>query len=305
MIKVMSKSAMVAIVGRPSAGKSTLMNALCGEKISIVTPVPQTTRNRVRGILNDESGQIVFLDTPGFHHSEKKFNQQLMTLVSESLEDCDLVLYLIDASRRPGAEERELISIIAKVSVPVLLVVNKIDAADAAAAAAVEEQVVQAAGEPFAAIRRVSATRSDGLEELKTELFRLAPDGEAMYPEDYYTDQDPEFRIAEIIRERAMLRAREELPHAMYVEIHDLEIRDSADGGNDGRQLWVRASVNVENKSQVGLVVGKGGVGIKAIRTESQKEIGRLFPYRVHLDLRVKVSPKWRRNDGLIRRIVN
>jgi GTP-binding protein Era len=123
MIKVMSKSAMVAIVGRPSAGKSTLMNALCGEKISIVTPVPQTTRNRVRGILNDESGQIVFLDTPGFHHSEKKFNQQLMTLVSESLEDCDLVLYLIDASRRPGAEERELISIIAKVSVPVLLVV--------------------------------------------------------------------------------------------------------------------------------------------------------------------------------------
>lgn len=304
MIKDMTKSAMVAIVGRPSAGKSTLMNALCGEKISIVTPVPQTTRNRIRGILNDQRGQLIFLDTPGYHRSEKKYNQQLTNLISESLSDCDMLLYLIDGSRALGDEEMDLIGMIGNSSLPVLTVINKIDIASAdEMSGQIAELLAQNNPEsPQKSILQVSARQGDGLDELKSALFDAAPEGEALYPEDFYTDQEPEFRISEIIRERAMLRARQELPHAMYVEIHDLETRESESGQ---QQLWVRASICVENKSQVGLVVGAGGVGIKAIRSESQKEIGRVFPYRVHLDLRVKVNPKWRRNDNLLRRIVH
>ncbi len=278
------------------------MNLLCGEKISIVTPVPQTTRNRIRGILNDDAGQIVFLDTPGFHHSVKKFNQQLMSLVTESLEDCDLVLYIIDASRDIGAEELELLGILSRQAVPVVLVFNK---CDLASPDALEKQILVQSEKDFASIHRISAATGEGRQALVDSVFALAPEGEPMYPEEYYTDQEPEFRIAEIIRERAMLRARQELPHAIYVEIHDLEIKP-AEGGETGKadQLWIRASVCVESKSQVGMVVGQGGAGIKAIRVESQKEIGRVFPYRVHLDLRVKTNPKWRRNDHLIRRLI-
>lgn len=324
MIEDMKKSAMVAIVGRPSAGKSTLMNKLCGEKISIVTPVPQTTRNRIKGILNDEAGQIVFLDTPGFHNSLRKYNLQLKNLTTETLADCEIILYLVDASRRMGNEEQELISLLISQAVPVVLAFNKCDIAnpdeleqkilavasgDAPTPTETADYIgtdsadAPAAGDAFAGVFRISADTGDGLEELKSALFELSPEAEPLYPEEYYTDQEPEFRIAEIIRERAMLKARDELPHAMFVEIQDLEVRENP--GSDQQQLWVRATLFVENKSQVGLVVGKGGAGIKAIRTESQKEIGRVFPYRVHLDLRVKPNPRWRRNDHILRRIVN
>ncbi len=292
------KSAMVAIVGRPSAGKSTLMNQLCGEKISIVTPVPQTTRNRIRGILNGDGGQIVFLDTPGFHQSQRKYNRRLRNIMTESLGDCDLILYIIDSSRNAGEEEAELLDTLTGAKLPVIVAFNKTDIRNSETVRKQLSQRLPGAGAPALDI---SATAKTGLAELTRLLFELAPQGEAMYPEDFYTDQEPEFRISEIIRERAMLRARDELPHAIYVEIHDLEIK-ARESGTD--QLWVRASIYVESKSQVGLVVGKKGEGIKAIRQESQKEIGRIFPYRVHLDLRVKTNPKWRRNETLLRKLV-
>lgn len=289
---------MIAIVGRPSCGKSTLMNALCGEKISIVSPIPQTTRNKIKGIMNDPRGQIVFMDTPGFHNSIRKYNLEMRSLVSESLNDCDAILYVLDASRTPGEEEMQLISLLSGQKAPLVVAFNKTDMASSHSLRNLLNQSAPSLPQGV----EISATRGSGLDELREALFSIAPEGEALYPEDYYTDQDPEFRIGEIIRERAMLHARDELPHAIYVEIHDMEINEREEGKIP--QLWIRASVVVETKSQVGLVVGKGGTGIKEIRVKSQKEIGRLFPYRIHLDLRVKTNPKWRRNDAVLRRLM-
>ena len=297
------KSAMVAIVGRPSAGKSSLMNKLCEEKISIVTPVPQTTRNRIRGIMNDERGQIVFLDTPGFHQSEKVFNRRLSGLIRGSLESCDLSLYVIDVSRSPGAEEAELLSILSSSTPPIIIAYNKIDLCPAEATRRSIQHLFRGQAERGGKSKNIpireleiSALEETGLAELKAAIFELAAEDEALYPPDIHTDQEPEFRIAEIIREQAMLRAKEELPHALYVEILELEIREET-------RLWIRAQIRVESKSQVAIVVGKGAACIKAIRKASQREIGKLFPYRVHLDLRVKISHNWRKNEGIIRRI--
>ena len=294
------KTALVAIIGRPSAGKSSLMNSLCREKISIVTPVPQTTRNRIRGILHDEQGQIVFLDTPGLHQSAKTFNRRLRGLIQGSLKDCDLILYVVDVSRKPGAEEAEIISVLSTTAIPFIIVYNKTDLRPAGdTSREIRRIFMQQEGrlkDPVGELE-ISVIEERGLGELKTMLFEHAPVSEPLYPTDVYTDQDPAFRIAEIIREQAMLRSREELPHAIYVEIHDIETQEK-------KRLWIRSSICVENKSQIGLVVGRGGDGIKEIRQASQRELGKIFPYRIHLDLRVKCSPNWRHNEGIIARMI-
>ena len=287
------KSAFVAIIGRPSAGKSTLLNALCGEKVSITADVPQTTRNKIRGILTKEEGQLVFIDTPGFHHSEKKFNQYLKEVVYSSLEEADMVLYVVDATRPPGKEEKAIIELLnQQKEKPVLLALNKTDLKGAYLD---EIRGLLSVNVHPDALMETSALKGVGVDELKTRLFELAPEGEQMYPEDYYTDQEPEFRIAEIIREKAISQVTEELPHALYVEIADMEMK------NEGRELWVRAFLTVESESQVGIVVGKDAKRIKWIRIASLKEFKKIFPYKVRLDLRVKVNPKWRRKDNLLK----
>jgi GTP-binding protein Era len=322
----MSKSAFVAVVGRPSAGKSTLVNALCGQKVSIVSPVPQTTRNAIRGIRTEERGQLVFVDTPGYHQSERKFNIKLTKLVKGSLDDCDVVLYLVDSSRPFGDEERELLAMVAKAKAPVLLVLNKVDvsakASGEAAQARDELFAALAAGLPGAATLEVSALTGDGLDKLKDELFARSPEGHEWYPGEYYTDQEPEFRIAEMIREQVMNRTREEIPHSTYIDIEDLDLRDlegqliGPDSDFDPGACWdlpshqrprlnIRAFICVERDSQKGIVVGKGGAGIKAIREAAELQIRELFPYFVTLDLRVKVAPKWRSDDRLIERMIH
>ncbi|RKX87216.1 MAG: GTPase Era, partial [Spirochaetes bacterium] len=281
------KSSFITLIGRPSVGKSTLMNELCGHKISIVAPSPQTTRNRVRGILTEERGQLVFIDTPGYHLSDKKLNLQLKTVSISSLDDADLILYVIDSSRRSGEEEETLSKLLVKYNKKLIIAVNKIDLTEED-----NDKLYQNLEERFpeAVIIPVSALKSKGIEDLKTSLFENSPVGEKMYPDEFFTDQEPEFRAAEIIREKAINRVKEELPHAIYVEISDMEEAE------DGKVLWVRAFIIVERESQKGIVVGKGGVGIKAIRVAAQKELNTIFPYRVMLDLRVKASTKWRRN---------
>lgn len=290
----MSKSAFVAIVGRPSAGKSTLLNTLCGEKISIVTPLPQTTRNKVRGILTESRGQLVFVDTPGFHDSQRKFNLHMRDLVSGALEETDMVLYVIDATRSPGQEEQALAQLLTQEDHPVITVLNKSDAPPAPG----WEDFFTTFRDSNAPGLSISAATGQGIEALKDLLFESAPEGDPMYPEEYYTDQDPSFRISEIIREQAMLRNRDEIPHSLYVEVADLE------EDPDTNLLWIRAFIVVERESQKGIVVGKGGAQIKAIRQTAQKEIARLFPQKIHLDLRVKASPKWRNKDALLRRLI-
>ncbi|MDR0998573.1 MAG: GTPase Era [Treponema sp.] len=313
------KSAFAAVLGRPSVGKSTLVNRFCGEKVAIVSPVPQTTRNTIRGIVNREAGQIVFVDTPGRHKSEKKFNRKLLSLSDRSMEDADLILYVLDATRPPAGEEEAIAEKLAPLADRLTVAVNKIDApgADLAAPGAFLREKIPGLKEDR--IFQVSALKNQGLTELLDCLFRLAPQGEPFYPEDFYTDQDVSFRIAEIIREKAIARLREELPHSIYVDVADMEFRDagdtpalgdtvpveSRDTASPRRRLWVRAFIAVERESQKGMVVGKGGQMIKTIRQAAQKDLDRIFDWKIDLDLRVKTAKDWRHNDALLKRLMD
>jgi GTP-binding protein Era len=289
-----AKCGFVALVGRPSVGKSTLLNRMCGEKVAIVSGVPQTTRNAIRGIVNREQGQLVFVDTPGRHISQKKLNKKLMEVSERALEDCELVLYVLDATRAPGHEEEEVASLLKPLAEKIVVAVNKTDAPGADINRA--EEFVSAS---FAAPRHcfaISAKTGQGIDELLAALFSIAPEGEAFYGEDYYTDQETSFRIAEIIREKAINRLRQELPHSLYVDIADMELKES--------RLWVRAFIIVERESQKGMVVGKGGEMIKAIRLAALNDLKNIFDWKIDLDLRVKTGKDWRHNDNTLRRII-
>jgi GTP-binding protein Era len=289
------KSAVIAVVGRPSSGKSTLVNALCGGKVSIVSPVPQTTRNRVRGILTEPRGQIVFIDTPGVHRSEKKINLYMTKLVSSTLSEVDAVLYVVDGTREAGDEERMIQEALRAAARPLVVCVNKRDAGGPFWA-----DVRRSLGEVFPSVevREISALNGEGLDALKEGLFAAAPEGDQLYPEDYYTDQTPEFRISEIVREKAMLQTREEVPHSLYVRIEDLELRD---GGNT---LWARGFICVERESQKGIVVGREGERIHSIVRDAERELTEIFPQKVKLDMRVKVDREWRKRDPLLRKLI-
>lgn len=296
------KSAFVAIVGRPSSGKSTLMNALCGHKVSIVSPIPQTTRNQIRGIVNRPEGQIVFLDTPGFHLSEKKFNKSMMDNVTRSLHDADVVVYLVDAGREAGPEEQALVERLSTLRKPLIVALNKTEVKDHHAESL--EALVKEKMQPRSVLR-ISALKKLGFDAFFQALFEATPEGEAFYPSDFYTDQDPSFRIAEIVREQAIARLSEEIPHALYVDVADREVREAppAEGAKPVETLWLRVFLIVERESQVGIVVGRGGANIKEIRQAAQKELGKVFSQRIHLDLRCKADPKWRSKDHLIKSI--
>jgi GTP-binding protein Era len=293
------KSAFVAVIGRPSAGKSTLLNALCGGKVAITSPVPQTTRNAIRGIVNRPEGQLVFIDTPGRHVSEKKLNKKLMDVGVRALDTAELVLYVVDAVREAGEEEKAIAALLAPRAGRLVVAVNKVDAKGAAAGKA-RTFIAEAIPDlPEDRVLEISALAKTGLEPLLDSLFSLAPEGDAMYPEDYYTDQEVDFRIAELIREKAMNRLSEELPHAIYVDVADTEFREN------GARLWVRAFIIVERESQKGIVVGKGGAMIKAIRQAAQKDMDRIFDWKTELDLRVKVAKDWRQSDHTLKRLID
>ncbi|MDR3129996.1 MAG: GTPase Era [Treponema sp.] len=292
------KSAFVAVVGRPSVGKSTLVNALCGAKVAIVSPVPQTTRNAVRGIVNRPEGQLVFVDTPGRHISERKLNKRLMELSARALGEAELVLYVLDLSRKPGPEEEAVAERLASCADRMAAALNKMDLPGADAGPALEFLAARFPGLDESRRFPVSALKNEGAEALLTCLFSMAPCGPPCYPGDYYTDQNLDFRIAEIIREKAITRLRQELPHSLYVDVADTELRD------ENTRLWVRAFIVTERESQKGMVVGKQGSMIKAIRQAAQKELNQIFDWKVELDLRVKTAHDWRHNDVILKRLI-
>lgn len=293
-----SKTALVAIVGRPSVGKSTFLNTASGEKISIVSPVPQTTRNAVKGIVNTSLGQLVFVDTPGYHDSEKKLNLMLKSITAEQLDEADVILYLIDATRESGEEEKMTAELVKPFSDKTVVAINKIDLPEANIASS-RIFVSKALPEINASkVFEISAEKDMGINDVLRALYELSPEGEQLYPEEYYTDQEVDFRIAEIIREQAMNRLRDELPHAIYVDISDMEWR------RNGKELWVRAFLVVERESQKGMVIGKGASMIKTIRVESIKACRKIFDYRVDLDLQVKVNKNWRQKDPVLTKIL-
>ncbi len=291
------KCATVAIIGRPSAGKSTLLNTICEMKVSITAPTPQTTRNAIRGIYTDNRGQLIFTDTPGFHLSEKTLNKRLQETALKSLEESDVVLYLLDAKRSPGEEEMVLASHVAKISTPVVCVLNKSDILsekEHAEALAFLDEIL-----PGRTVLTASAKLDEGVDEILIELFKHAPEGELLYPEDAYTDQNLEFRISEIIREKAINLVTDELPHALYVEVADIEYNEEAN------TVWVRAFIIVERETQKAIVVGKAGAGIAKIRKQAEPEIRQIFPKKkLRLDLRVKAQDKWRNNAVILDRIL-
>jgi GTP-binding protein Era len=297
METTVKKSAFVAVIGRPSAGKSTLVNLLCGAKVAIVSPVPQTTRNAIRGIVTGPLGQIVFVDTPGRHASERKLNKKLIEVSERALEDSELVLYVLDASRSPGPEEEAVAERLLPLTERTVAAITKMDLPSADYERALQFIGEKLPGLPGSRCFKVSAVNKEGTAALMDALFEMAPTGEPMYPEDNYTDQEISFRIAEIIREKAINRLREELPHSIYVEIADLELRENL--------LWVRAFIITERESQKGMIVGKGGEMIKAIRLSALKEMKQIFDWKIDLDLRVKTGKDWRHNEKVLRRIMS
>lgn len=290
-------SGVVTIIGRPSAGKSTFLNTASGEKVSIVSSIPQTTRNAIRGIVNTTKGQIVFIDTPGYHKSEKKLNIKLQEIAKTRLEEGDAVLYLIDLSREFGEEEKNICSLLIPLQNKTVIGLNKADLKSSKAELVKKELLSLLPDIPQERIFEISALKDEGINEILSLLIELLPEGEALYPEDIYTDQDVVFRITEIIREQAILHTREEIPHALYAGVEDAEMR------KNGKELWVRAFLYVEKESQKAMLIGKGAAVIKSIRIKSMAELRKIFPYKVQLDLQVRVNKNWRQKDRIIQKI--
>lgn len=290
----MPKSAFVAIVGRPSVGKSTLLNALCGAKVSIVSSVPQTTRNAIRGIITKPQGQLIFVDTPGYHLSDKKLNLRLREIVLQSISEVDLILYLIDATREPGKEEEAIAELLSREIHRTVVAINKIDDPEARPLLIEEFVIPRLRGAKRVSISAVEKTNLESLIEI---LFSLAPEGPFWYPEDIYTDQEPVFRIGELIREKAILNTYQELPHAIAVEYRESSKR--ADG-----VLFARFDILVERDSQKGIVIGSQGSVIKRIREEAESDLKELFDYPIKLQMQVRVDPDWRKSDSRLSRII-
>lgn len=292
------KTALVAILGRPSAGKSTFINTACQEPVSIVSPVPQTTRNAIRGIVNTSLGQLVFVDTPGYHDSEKKLNLRLKSVTEETLEGSDCVLYILDTTREAGEEEKMNALLAQKYVEHLVVALNKTDAKDSDVKSARKFVTENLPELPLERVLEMSAKNDEGINDVLRSLYSVAPVSPALYTEDIYTDQDIGFRISEVIRGEAINRLQQELPHCIYVSIADLEKR-----GDNGK-IWVRAFLCVERESQKGMVIGKDASMIKQIRMASIKKIREIFPFKVELDLQVKVDKNWRQHDNTITKLI-
>ena len=278
------KTAVVTIVGRPSAGKSTFLNTACQEPVSIVSPIPQTTRNAIKGIVNTSLGQLIFIDTPGYHDSEKKLNLRLRSITESQLEDMEAVLYIIDATRDPGEEEQHTAALLEKLQDKVVVAINKIDlpAAKPEKVRAFVSTALPAV--PASRIFEMSAEKDQGINEVLRGLYELAPVSAPIYDEETYTDQDLTFRVQEVIRGEAINRLEQEIPHAVYVSVADVERR------NDGKKLWIRAFLCVERDSQKGIVIGKGASKIKEIRAAALKKLNQIYIQKVEIYLQVKVD---------------
>jgi GTP-binding protein Era len=290
------KSGFVALLGRPNVGKSTLMNRMLGAKVAIVTPKPQTTRDRIAGILTEERGQIVFLDSPGIHRPRRALNAAMVRTAQRIGEEADIAAHLVD-DREIGAEGEDALvrGVLSNLSVPRILVVNKIDRMEAGQA---EARRAELAREGFySASFLVSAARGTGVDGFVSALFDMLPEGPAYYPEEDLTDLPMRFIAREVIREKLFLELEEELPYSVAVQI--LEYKEEP----EKNLARIRAEILVERESQKGIVIGKGGAVLKKIGTASRLELEKETGSRVYLELFVKVEREWSRDDKMLRRL--
>lgn len=285
------RSGFVSIIGRPNAGKSTLLNAFVGQKIAIVADKPQTTRTSIQGVATTPVSQIVFLDTPGIHKADSPLNKRLMDAVRAALEQRDLLLFVADATREFGEDDKRAVDLARKTSTPVILVLNKVDLLkDKAALLPLIEQY-KAAFE-FADYMPVSAAKGEGVEELRRAVLERLPEGPAYFPEDYVTDQPERFLAAELVREKVLLNTRHEVPHSVTVAVDRWE--------ETPKITRIYATIRVERDGQKAIVIGAGGSMLKKIGTEARAEMERLFGVKIYLDLHVRVQPGWREQTAFL-----
>ena len=283
------RSGFVAVAGRPNVGKSTLVNALAGGKVAIVSDKPQTTRQRIRGVVTSDDAQLVLVDLPGFQRPRDALTEHMQRTVDESLTDVDAILFVLDARDRIGAGDRFIAQRVFGLGRPVVIALNKVDRLKPGHVAQ-QMQAAAALGD-FHALHPVSAKTRDGVAELRDELVGLLPEGPFYFPPEQRTDLPLELQLAELVREKALALTREEVPHAITTEVDEL---------GDGR---VAATLYVETESQKGIVVGKGGRMIRDIGSRARPEIEVLLGRPVFLELRVKVRPRWRRDEALLERL--
>ncbi len=291
----MYRSGFIAIIGRPNVGKSTLLNALVGEKVAIISERPQTTRNKIRAVLTREDAQLIFIDTPGLHKPKHKLGTEMVQKARHTIQEVDLVFFMVEAHRPPGYGDRQIAQLLQTASSPVFLLLNKTDLA-APDNFPEFKKIYQKLG-PFKHEFALSALQAINLEPLINAAAEELPEGPQFYPPDMITDQPEQFIVSEIIREKIIPLTRQEIPFSVAVVVEELKFRA---GSN---LIDIRADIIVERKSQVGIIVGRKGAKLKEIGIMARKELEAIFGEQVFLDLRVKVKKDWRGNERELRRL--
>lgn len=287
------KSGFVAVIGRPNVGKSTLINSLIGQKIAIMSDKPQTTRTRIMCVLTQQDAQMVFLDTPGIHKPKHKLGEYMVRAAEGTLKEVDAIIFVVDATEKFGPGEQYILERLQATERPVILAINKLDLLED------KEQLLPIitgynGRYSFAATVPISAKEENNLDGLLAEIKKHLPKGPQYYPEDMVTDQPERLIVAELIREKALLQTREEIPHAIAVDIEEMKPRDNGD-------MYVRATIYVERDSQKGIVIGKRGALLKEIGAQARADIQMLLGCKVFLDLWVKVKKDWRNRDNILK----
>lgn len=286
------KSGFVAVVGRPNVGKSTLLNQLVGQKIAIVSDMPQTTRNRILGILTLPEAQILFLDTPGIHKPQHKLGEYMVNSARSSLREVDLILFVSDVTESVGPGERFILDMLKDEQTPVVLVLNKVDLVPKDKLLPIISQY--SAFRDFTAIVPISALAGTNTDRLLTVIKDLLPAGPQYYPEDEVTDQPERVVAAEFIREKIFRLTREEIPHSTAVEVEEMKTRPNGD-------VFLRATIYVERESQKGIIIGAKGAMLKEIGQQARLDLENIFDSRFFVDLWVKVKSDWRNKEGSLR----
>lgn len=290
------KSGYVSVIGRPNVGKSTLLNAIIGEKISAISSKPQTTRQNITFIHTDEDAQIIFLDTPGIQKPKNKLGEFMLTESKEGIEDSDVITYIVDTSKKIGRAERSIIDIIKeyKGKLPIILLINKVDTIR-------KDELLEiismyAEEEIFDDIIPISAMKNDGVDIYLEILKKFLKPGPMYYPEDMITDKNERFIVAEIIREKGLMYLNEEVPHGLAISIEKFKKRE------DKNMYDIDANIYVERDTHKGILIGKNGSMLKRIGTEAREEAERLLDAKVNLQIWVKVEKNWRDRDNLVKR---
>jgi GTP-binding protein Era len=287
------KSGFVTIIGRPNVGKSTLVNYLIGEKISITSPRPQTTRNSIKAIYTNEKGQIIFVDTPGIYNTKNDLDKYMVNEAYKSLEGIDVVIFMVDATDKFSKEDKMIYNQIKNSSNPHLVVLNKIDRIKKRNISNVIEEYQRELNED---IIPISSKMGSNINNLLDNIFDLLPEGPQYYPDNMITDQIEQFIVAEMIREKTFYLLREEVPFGIAVVIEEMEERED-------EIMYIRANIYVEKKSHKGIIIGKNGKMLKKIGTRARKDVEKLLQQKVYLDLWVKIEKDWRDNEALLRRM--